>query len=302
MSWGGCGGWVYGVCKTPLSSTLSILHATTPQKCFPIIIENLGVDSVGHSGSLSYVVSVVCRASQFTTQHVDVLMVQDCHSRGGCSRYMKVASSSHACCVKMLCTAKELHAVEWRCYYMCLLVTFAHLATRALALQPPGWSSCQAMGWRSCKGTKVDWEEAQVYELAEAWKAGLPEVALQLVAENGVHANHICPLTSGCRGASRGDVENNFLWLKPVAELFPDSSPSSYFLADSMLALDWLLDNHIIDGNKEDAVKIGTRIRTCLGYARLLCRGSATSYSDKACMVLGMLFELGPTSKSTMQP
>ena len=77
---------------------------------------------------------------------------------------------------------------------------------------------------------------------------------------------------------ANAQVEQNFMFLKPVCMVYPGCNPSAYFLADVLLVLDRLLNYRLIAGpvsqKSTTALEEAAKLRRLMSHARQLMRCS----------------------------
>lgn len=89
-------------------------------------------------------------------------------------------------------------------------------------------------------------------------------------------------LEDSTSSANAGDLVVNFCWVRPFVEKFRDRVPSSFFIADSFLALDKLFMNNLLipteggDSKQSLACEEAKKVKNLIGTLRALWRSSAS--------------------------
>lgn len=101
--------------------------------------------------------------------------------------------------------------------------------------------------WRSLrKGTRRAWEYRDVRGAAQSILQALPDVALKLFREGSFAGQPVVNLQNVLSTPTASDVRRNFLWLRCVAGLFPDTCPTTFFYADVFVELNKLMGGALL--------------------------------------------------------
>eukprot|EP00434_Breviolum_minutum_P043163 symbB.v1.2.038460.t1/scaffold5997.1/size21888/2 len=103
-------------------------------------------------------------------------------------------------------------------------------------------------GWKSVRHGRVSWGKEQVEQLARSLLHNLPARAKALIAQKTMAHSHMVLLQDpdGVSRPTYKDIAVNFIWLKPICEVFPDRVPSQFFMTDVILMLNLFLDSKLL--------------------------------------------------------
>ena len=143
--------------------------------------------------------------------------------------------------------------------------------------------------WRSSRGRQVAWSRETCSTFTDNFLAAIPAELTDLIRKGEVKRGPLIKFTKDDDMKNAGlslepsEIENNILFVEPVAEAFPESVPSAYFLADAFLMLDERLAGRLLPGDNaadkmDHALADACRLKKCMQKLRYLCR--ATSWES----------------------
>lgn len=128
---------------------------------------------------------------------------------------------------------------------------------------------------------KVGWTGVDVKDMAFALRRGLPMGVMQVLSGKDWAGGPLVQLDDCTSTAAANDLIVNFCWIRPFVEKFRDRVPSSFFIADSILALDRLFMNRLLvplqagDTRQSLACEEAKKVKNLIGALRGLWRSSA---------------------------
>ena len=129
----------------------------------------------------------------------------------------------------------------------------------------------------------MPWKQADVEIHARAVQLALPFSVRQLFESEGWKGGRLIQLENEISRPTADECVNNYIWLKPFVEHFPENVCSGYYAADVFLELDLLLNNKVLksadptETKKSLALKEGADMKRLMGGLRYLWRSSSST-------------------------
>ena len=159
--------------------------------------------------------------------------------------------------------------------------------------------------WVSMKGRRVPWTHEHVISLAEAIIENMPKNLVNMLLDGKLRPGPIVELQAGGQyGVSASDVVGHQVYLGPLVKAYPAAAPSSFLLADVLLAIDEKLDGKFIlrpeAGDKKLwALQDASRLKRLIQHLRYLYRATPDSHDPGMKKLKSHLEMKSPTSSPT---
>ena len=143
---------------------------------------------------------------------------------------------------------------------------------------------CQPVeaSWRSFNRITPLWQKSDVDLVAAGILGLMPAMAIEVIKTGSFSSPEVLvKLQDPLKGAKRGDLIRNYLFLEPLQKAYPKAVPSSFFIADCIWSLNSMLGFKLLgpltDTTRKSTLKAAMALKSCLGFVRVLKRQGATS-------------------------
>ena len=137
---------------------------------------------------------------------------------------------------------------KWSCshlYQLCLLPGSCNAKEGLTASESAAISMAQVLeqckpveAWRSFSRSSPLWQQSGVMLVAEGILGLMPTMAIEVIKTGSCCSpKMLAKLDDPLKGAKRGDLIRNYIFLKPLQKAYPKAVPSSFFIADCIWAL-----------------------------------------------------------------
>lgn len=130
---------------------------------------------------------------------------------------------------------------------------------------------------------KIGWTQVDVKDMAFSLRRSMPMAVQQILTSKDWRGGALVQLEDSTSSATASDIVLNYSWLRPFVEKFRDRVPSTFFIADSFIALDKLymgaLPVPLETGDCKTllACEEAKRVKNLIGSLRALWRSSASA-------------------------
>ncbi|CAE7203425.1 rpsF [Symbiodinium sp. CCMP2592] len=104
--------------------------------------------------------------------------------------------------------------------------------------------------WKSVRPGKIAWTEKQA-DLANTMLANIPQNAREIFEQGRFGGGDLVVLDSLISRPGYKEIRVNYVWLRPIVQMFEDKVPSALYLTDVLLYLDGTLDKKLLVAKRD---------------------------------------------------